>query len=116
MLRIEAFGARKRSLFVSFGLSLTTDRCLPIGRSVFTLSAQLVTASSLAQRSSLLALCLYSPAIATATRDYRDSREQNHRHHYHNYDCRRTHFSHSLQQNNENQPLTDLTSDDIEDK
>ena len=73
LLRIQAFGARKRSLFVSLGLSLTTDRCLPIGRSVFTLSAQLVTAGSLAQRSGFLALCVYSPAIATTTRHYRDS-------------------------------------------
>jgi len=73
LLRIQAFGARKRSLFVSRGLSLTTYRCLPIGRSVFTLSAQLVTAGSLSQRPGFLALCLYSPAIATATRHYRDS-------------------------------------------
>jgi hypothetical protein len=73
LLRIQAFGARKRSLFVSLGLSLTTDRCLPISRSVFTLSAQLVTAGSLAKRSGFLALCVYSPAIATTTRHYRDS-------------------------------------------
>jgi len=73
LLRIQAFGARNCSLFVSLGLSLTTDRCLPIGRRMFALRAQLVTAGSLAQRSGLLALCVYSPASAPTTRHYHGS-------------------------------------------